>query len=106
MRFHHHFLGFVRRRGPQVWGMGSCAISGLGYEPGSGPETVRRARARTSRQPFPHGFSRDSCARPIQGSAQACFFPFFPAHGNAVACVGFGASSSLALGEVSSSFLA
>lgn len=28
--------------------------------------------------PSPHRFRRDSCARPLLGSAHACFFPFFP----------------------------
>lgn len=107
VRFHLHFLGVGRRRGPWAAGRGgwgatrSCANSRQGCEPGSGPETVRpwrAARAQTSFQPFPHRHGRDSCARPAPRSAQACFFPFFPAHGNAAACVSFGARLSLAFG--------
>lgn len=89
--------------------MGSCAISGLGYEPGSGPGTVRpsRARAQTPRQPFPPAASAGTPARARpRALRRRASFPFFPAHGNAAACVGFGASLSLALGEVSSSCLA
>lgn len=64
-----------------------------------------RVRRPLPNPPLPPGLGRDSCARPARGSAQACSFPFFPAHGNAAARVSFGAFWSLALGEASS-FLA
>lgn len=77
VRFPPRSLGSGRRHGPPGWGMGSCATSGPGREPGSGPEPrrPRRARAQAALRPFPHGLGRDFCARPAQCSAHACFFP-------------------------------
>lgn len=85
-------------RGGGGWGAvrtsGRAANLAPGRRPCGLPVRVRRRRPR----PSPTPFGRDSCARPTSGSPQACFFPFFPAYGNAVACAPLGSGVSLTLG--------
>lgn len=99
--------GAAGRRGG---GWGAGAKSGPGCESGSGSgdrEAFACACACANLSPTLPPIASDGT--PARARCWAlrtrAFFLSFPAHGNAAACVGFGAGLSLALGEVSS-FLA
>lgn len=82
VRFHRHFLGFGGRRGPRWWGMGSCANSGQGCEPGSGPEPgglrVRVRRPLPNPPPAPASAETPARARPGALRRRALFLSSLP----------------------------